>query len=155
MSKNTMDIAELAELELYMKGPTTEPRPTAVPTTPPAATSISDPQVAYVVREIRDVLNGEVSKLKIMIAVHQGVLIMRKFTKLGGAKKKSILLQAMNLIIDQSNMSEDDRLASKMLVELGASDVIDSLVFMASGIKMKLGGGLRGCLCAPTNDAPQ
>lgn len=98
-----------------------------------------DPQVAYVVRELRSILNGDINKLKIMIAVHQGVLIMRR-VKVSGAQKKIILSRALYSLVDQSNMSDDDKLASHMLLDLGMGDAIDSLVFMASGaVKMKFG----------------
>ena len=99
-----------------------------------------NPQVAYIVRELRAVLNGEVNKLKIMVAVHQGVLIMRKL-QMSGKQKKFVLSEALYFIVDNSSMSDDDKLASRMLLDLGMGDTIDNLVFMATNkLSMKPGG---------------
>ncbi len=108
-----------------------------------------DPQVAYIVRELRAVLNGDINKLKIMIAVHQGVLIARKL-RVAGPEKKVLLSTALYFLVDNSGMSDDDKLASRMLLDLGLSDTVDSLVFMATNkLNMKPGQGFLCCFARP------
>jgi hypothetical protein len=116
------------------------------PTAPTAGTAVpEDPQVAFVVTELRNVLNGDVNKLRIMLAVTQAVLIARRL-KVSGKAKKDIVSRALRFLVDNSSMSADDKLASHLVLDLGMAQAIDDLVFMAtSGINMKLGRGLFSC----------
>jgi hypothetical protein len=108
-------------------------------------TQPKDPDVAFIVRELRAVMNGQINKLRIMIAVHQGVLIARRL-KVAGPQKKLLLSDALYFLVDHSGMSEDDKLASRMLLDLGMGDTIDNLVFMATN-KINMTGGASFPFC--------
>lgn len=100
-----------------------------------------DSTVATVVSELRAIFNGDLSKERIMAAIHQGVLVMRKF-KVSGAQKKTILSEALYFAVDHSLMPPEDRAACRVVLDVGLSDAVDNLVFMATaGIKMKSGCG--------------
>lgn len=120
---------------------------------PPKMATPEDRNVAFVVSELRQVLNGEISKLRIMLAVTQAVLIARRLT-VSGLEKKDIVSRSLRFLVDNSEMSADDKLASNLLLDLGMAQAIDDLVFMAtSRINMKPGQGFFSC-CFGTAPAP-
>lgn len=111
-----------------------------------------DPKIEYVVKELRSVMNGNITPLTIMMAISQGVLIMRKFGSLTGKQKKGVLNPALYLLVAQSSMSENDKMASNMLLDMGLNDIVDNLVFMASGMVQMSLTKLGCCVSVPPTD---
>lgn len=120
------------------------------PEAPTAGTAVpTDQQVAFIVRELRQVLNGKVNRLNIMLAVTQAVLIARRLPE-PGPVKKDLVSKALYWLVDYSTMSDGDKLASRLLLDLGMGQAVDDLVMMATTrIDMKPGRGLFSCCFSP------
>ena len=101
----------------------------------------------FLVDELRSILNGNVTKNDIMNATLHGMLALRRFSDISGAEKKKILIEALGILIAQSELSAEDKVLADALMQFAVPEAIDMIASAANGVIKLKQSGLLSCLC--------
>ena len=101
-----------------------ETQTSTVPLTPVAQTAV---KTLY--EEVKNLLaDSKLSPSNVVTIVVSLMQLIEKYSELSGLQKKQVVLEALNMLIDDSNDNVEDAAQLKLLVQVTLPTVIDTIV---------------------------